>query len=105
MVRSKLLWAPATLTGTAQVLYTCPADETGLVKWITVYDTNAAARDVTLSLNGTGSGSIILKKSCAGLYDLQIPVWWPLAPGDDIYGLGASIICSGWGAELEGVAD
>lgn len=107
-VRSKRLFGPLTVTTANTLAYTCPAGRTALLKWLSA--ANVAALGATLIsgyINGTLGGQLVLQQAVPNGLDLQLPLWIVLHPGD-IFRLKAgqaSLIVSGFGAELEGVAD
>lgn len=88
--------------------YTVPAGETALVKWLSVYNSNAGAQLLSIYID-PGSGALRqLLKVVPGSSTEQVQVWWPLTPGWLIRwtsSLSNALVCGIYGAELEGVAD
>lgn len=108
-VRTKRLAAGAVQSnqsGTVSV-YTCPADETAIVK--TIYVSASAATTVTVSLNTSGGTAVVLlAKSVSTTVVIDLQGWWVLNPGDDIHlNKTGSNVVGYWisGTELEGLAD
>lgn len=107
-VRSKRLWAPTTVSTANVVLYTAPAGETTLVKLITVCNIAALGSTLfSLRLNGTGGAQLVAQVSIPNGGDAWVEGFLVLQPGDILRGQAGqpSLIVSGFGAELEGVAD
>lgn len=107
-VRSKRLFGPLTVTTATQVLYTCPAAETALVKLITAVNIAALGGTLlSLRINGSLGGQLVGQKVIPNGQDEWIEGFLVLNPGDVLRGTAsqASLIVSGFGAELEGFAD
>lgn len=107
-VRSKRLWGPTTVSTAAVIVYTCPADETALVKLITC--ANIAVLGSTLlsiRVNGTGGAQLVAQRQIPNGGDEWVEGFLVLNPGDVLRCTAsqASLIVSGFGAELEGSAD
>lgn len=107
-VRSKRLWGP-TIVSTGNVdLYTVPDGETALVKHLGLVNNAAVNNFIALSVNSVASSSRIYTATVApgagpGDKDLFIV----LQPGDVLKATAsfATMVVTGFGAELEGVAD
>lgn len=105
-VRTKQLAATQVGTG-GVVLYTCPADETCIVKYVTTHNVAALSNQFVLQILVQGSFRNVLSEAVAagavGRWDL----WLVLKPGDQLRAVAA--VASHWttvsGTELEGVAD
>lgn len=107
-VRSKRLFGPVNVGTGNFTVYTCPAGETALLKDITIFNQAAVTNVVALRLNGNtqnqtiegvtvgGGGSVVLSGRFIVLH-----------PGDTlrVQATVASINITGYGAELEGIAD
>jgi len=107
-VRSKRLWGPTSVGTTAVVLYTCPAGETALLKGVHAFNPGALGVTVTYTLNGTGnSNTILTTSSSSGNINADREQWIVLHPGDVLRAVGSAgtTYVTGFGAELEGVAD
>lgn len=107
-VRSKRLWGP-TVVGTGPVtLYTCPADETAIVKTLSYVNNAALSNLVVLRLNGNTNAVAVDRVTLAGNEAIvRDSLFLVLHPGDVLSAIGtqASAVLTGSGAELEGVAD
>lgn len=107
-VRSKRLFGP-TVVGLVFVdLYTCPAGETTLLKCVGLYNAGIAANAVAFTINGILPAQIVARFSlAAGTGAVERELFIVLHPGDVLRGLATlvSMTVSGFGAELEGVAD
>lgn len=107
-VRSKRLWGPTTVTTATSIVYTAPAGETTLVKLITAVNIAALGSTLlSLRINGTLGGQLVGQKVIPNGQDQWIEGFLVLQPGDILRATAsqASLIVSGFGAELEGVAD
>ena len=107
-VRSKRLWGPTTVGTSHVTLYTCPAEETALIKTLAVANAYALTNTVTFKLNGTGGAQSLWTEDVPSGKGFIIPeLFIVLNPGDTFRALatGASVFITGFGAELEGVAD
>lgn len=107
-VRSKRLFGP-TGVGTGFVtLYTCPAGETALLKCLTVANTAALGNTTLFRLNGTGPTTQLFALTVGiGGADVVNELFIVLGPGDTLRASSTqtSMVVTGFGAELEGVAD
>lgn len=107
-VRSKRLWGPLTVTTSTQLVYTCPAGETALVKLVTAVNIAALGSTLlSLRVNGALGGQLVAQRSVANGGDEWVEGFLVLNPGDTLRATAsqASLIVSGFGAELEGFAD
>jgi hypothetical protein len=99
--------------GTTIDLYTCPADETAILKDATVMNLTGGARDIGLSVRrATARAQIAWQPAMANLAVLTVSGRFiVLRPGDVLelfVGVGAGtgkVRAGAWGSELEGVAD
>lgn len=107
-VRSKRLWGPTTITGSPVLLYTCPAGETALIKQLEVGPAGGIGATVTFYLNGTAVGTRLHSLGlAANSWSSEAGLFIVLHPGDELRAAVStgSVQVSGFGAELEGVAD
>lgn len=89
-------------------LYTCPAGETALLKTLCWVNNAIVANLVVLRLNGNTNASAIDRVNLQGNEALvNDELFIVLGPGDVLSAIAtqASCIMTGFGAELEGVAD
>lgn len=107
-VRSKRLFGPTQVSTTIVALYTCPAGETALLKCLTAGVGSIGGTQVRLYLNGNGVTNQLAQLGVGNgesivLTDLFIV----LHPGDVLRGSASTgnLTITGFGAELEGVAD
>lgn len=95
--------------GTVNVLlYTTPADETALVKHVSITSADALQQVVTFRINGTAAAADVAHITVPALGEVQLPGWfWVLVAGDTLRAVGSrgNLNVAGFGAELEGVAD
>ncbi len=107
-VRSKRLFGPIVVATAATTLYTCPAGETALLKEIVGVNTGALSGTINFSVD-TGGGPVHFFTQAAGNSSVFSLVgrFMVFHPGDIL-----SAVCitntmrvTGFGAELEGVAD
>lgn len=107
-VRSKRLWPPTVITGTAVTLYTGPASETSLLKELWAANSGPLTATIRLFLN-TGAGDL-------WVFAFTVPsnggarvggLFVVLQPGDVLKADATANTLSlvGFGAQLEGVAD
>lgn len=94
----------------AALVYTVPAGETALVKWVSVYNNSGTlAADFSLYVAIPPGGALrIYRQSVAPGQDVQEALWWALPPGAQLWangGLAGTTVAAIFGAELEGVAD
>lgn len=107
-VRSKRLVDPVLAVAAPAVIYTCGSGETTLVKFASIYNPNAAATTVVLTLNGVLLGNVLAVIPAAGLAGAMATMFLVLHPGDVVRvscAGAAGAVVSLHGAELEGVAD
>lgn len=112
-VRSKRLWDRVAVSNTAATtLYTADSGETVLVKTITVVNPSAtlpATVYIGRPAPGVGSSGNLFKVTVPVDEVVQIYTWIVLQPGNPmqarVAGTNTVVRCSGFGAELEGVAD
>lgn len=107
-VRSKRLFGPTTIGVVSVTLYTAPAGETALVKLLTAVNVAlVGSTSLQLRLNGTSGANLIAIANVPNGADQWLEGFVVMQPGDVLRGIAsqASIICTGFGAELEGVAD
>lgn len=107
-VRSKRLFGPLAIAMGSTLVYTSPANETTLVKTLTITKAPAiVATTVTWSINGVGNAAAVLTEVLTTQQRSSVlDVWLVLQPGDTLHvttDLGIAV--SGHGAQLEGVAD
>lgn len=106
--RSKRLWGPTTVGNQTLLLYTCPDNETTLLKCLTVFNNAALPLTPGLKLNGSGGAQTILSIPLAAATGVVFTdLFIVLQPGDTLHmtNTSASVFCAGFGAQLEGVAD
>lgn len=107
-VRSKRLSGPTRLPNSVYTtIYTCPADETTLVKRI-LCGSEGSTTNVFLRLNGnSGAGTGLFSFAVAAPHGRDVETWFVLQPGDTVraYASTGDIDISLHGAQLEGVAD
>jgi hypothetical protein len=106
-VRSKALIS-STLTTTIATKYTAAVGETVLVKWIALWNDDAAnTAIVTLSLGASGAARTFYRETLQPLQAVEFELWAVLQPEWVFRGIstrnGTHITVAG--AELEGVAD
>lgn len=91
------------------MLYTVPALETAIVKSITIATASALATTITLKLNGTSGANTLVVETLPAAGSIRMDgLFWALQPGDILRAISASAsgcFVTGFGAELEGVAD
>lgn len=107
-VRSKRLWNPTVVGVTDVVLYTCPAGETALLKCLTLVNNAAVNTSLIVKLNSvSNSGAIVEATVNNGVSEYYPDLFVVLHPGDVLRAVAglASVIVTGFGAELEGTAD
>lgn len=107
-VRSKRLWGPSGSAGAGTPIYTCPADETTIVKQINYVNNAAIAVAAALYLDGGLGGNIIDSFTVPGTGSLvRSEQFIVLQPGQTLRlaPSGGGVISAGFGAQLEGVAD
>jgi hypothetical protein len=109
-VRTKRLASGRKSDSGTTVLYTCPAQETAIVKRITLYNLNTTTNNfISIILNlGAFAQTIIWQQNFPASSGVDLDVWWVLGPGDIIglnqtTAIGTNFLISG--TELEGVAD
>lgn len=111
-VRSKQLWdrVQASPAGTDVVLYTVAPGETVLVKTMVFNNTSATvAATCYVGVGAVGplaTGSMLRVDVAVGAIEV-VPCWYAFGPGTpiEIESSSSALRCSGFGAELEGVAD
>lgn len=106
--RSKRLFGPTTVSTTHVLLYTCPAGETAILKHIVFVNGGPLAASAALRLNaqlGTAQMTTAVVPATGDVS--RTDQFIVMHPGDTLYGISgaANLIYSGFGAELEGVAD
>lgn len=107
-VRSKRLWGPTTVSTSAVTLYTCPAGETAIIKQVSHFNTGVVQQAVSLGINGTGNGQLVVVMSTAATSTTNLlEQFIVLHPGDTLRAIAnaGNATVTGYGAELEGVAD
>lgn len=107
-VRSKRLWGPTAVGTGNTVVYTCPAGETALLKHISLANVTALSQTLRLRLNGTNQTDNIVDVAIPSTSAIQLTdLFIVLHPGDVLRAISSSANCivTGYGAELEGVAD
>jgi len=107
-VRSKRLWGPVTPTALGALAYTCPDNETSLVKDITAYNSTGLAAFFAIFVNGINIADVIYRASVpAGLSVQLTERFIVLQPGETIFVSTPlpGLTSFGFGAQLEGVAD
>lgn len=106
-VRTKFLAADV-LTNAGAVLYTTPAGETTIIKWVTLSSSAAIGSTIaSLFLNIGGTNFRVLTESVGAASAESFVTWWVLAEGDSLLGSSPGGVITGTfhGTELEGVAD
>lgn len=108
-VRSKRLFGPTAVSNASSViLYTCPAGETALIKHVEVGPGGIGGTDVTVYLNASAPNNRIhVHRIGNGDWHTERSIFWVLHPGDTLRAITnlGTVVMSGFGAELEGVAD
>jgi len=107
-VRSKRLWGPVSIGTTLSLVYTAPDGETTLLKHLALVNSSAVPNLLSLRLNGTGGADTIVAELVPGQGSVQLTGQFiVLQPGDQLRAIAgsASVFVSGFGAQLEGVAD
>lgn len=107
-VRSKRLWGPTVVGLVDVVLYTAPAGETPVLKHLSIVNNAALSGEFILKVNGTTNSAAIYRNNVTSTGNAQlVNAFMVLQPGDVVRGISsvASMVCSAYGAELEGVAD
>lgn len=107
-VRSKRLFGPVVTSTGATALYTCPAGETALLKYLSFQNPGAVANVgvVRIGANVPANTVAVVNVPAGGATSL-VDQFIVLHPGDELR-IAASLgtlNVSGHGAELEGVAD
>lgn len=90
------------------VLYTCPDGETALIKTIAVTNNNVPSNQVAFYLGAAVAANALFAVPVGGTTGVAVNgLFLVLHPGDILRALtGAlTVVVSGFGAELEGVAD
>jgi hypothetical protein len=107
-VRSKRLWGPTAVAASPVVLYTCPVGETALIKQVNVGPGSLGGSIFTLYLGAaTAANELAVISIGNNAWALVSDLFIVLHPGDVLRGVYVAAGCriSGFGAELEGVAD
>ncbi len=108
-VRSKRLWGPTGITSAGTLLYTAPAGETALIKSIAFGASGGSGSGFTFYIGSVTAAHLLYLVSWGvGNPTRMDGLFWVLQPGEELRavlnGTGTSY-CTGFGAELEGVAD
>lgn len=108
-VRTKQL-ATGTITNANATLYTAAADETTILKYVTLFNPSATtATRVRVRLVTPGGTRLLFFPNMAAQEMLRHDVWVVMNPGDAIDGFSAlaanNVEYTLSGTELEGVAD
>lgn len=108
-VRTKRLFLGASgAAGTLNLVYTCPAGETAIIKSIGLVRPAAAAAGCLFAIRTGGVDTFVLRVDTnAGGGALSLP-WIVMHPGDELRVLAAianEFMMAISGTELEGVAD
>lgn len=105
-VRTKCLVAPQSVPTGPSVIYTVPAGETTIVKFVALVNSGATDRNVSIYVD-SGSGRVRVGLiAVLAQTDTQLEVWWVLQPGWVLeWGASSGVVGSLHGTELEGVAD
>lgn len=107
-VRTKRLFGPVTVTNVNQLLYTCPAGRTAILKEIWVSDQGSTAATVRFFVNGVGTPARIYQFPLLGSDAIHFGgLFIVLHPGDvfrAILSAAANYTLMGNGSELDGVA-
>lgn len=107
-VRSKRLFGPVQVGTTIVPIYTCPDGETALLKTFLAVVGSITNATVRLHLNGNGATNQLLQEVVPNGVGLVLTeLFIVLHPGDVLRGSasGGNLTLTGFGAELEGVAD
>lgn len=106
--RSKRLFGPTIVGTSTVVLYTCPDGETALLKHVAFFNPSAVSRSCALYIGTPSNNRTIMRKVMASETEAQEKECFiVLQPGETLQSLAtaASVTVTGFGAELEGVAD
>lgn len=107
-VRSKRLFGPEPIGTTSELIYTCPAGETALIKHLSLFNQGALTATVVIGINGIGANqNVVSTQVGAGLASQLTSLFIVLHPGDFLRAncSAGNFTVTGYGAELEGVAD
>lgn len=109
-VRTKLLVPPTLLTTTGPItLYTCPADETAIVKWIHEVNGNASPRWWSMTMRVSGADVPVIWRRTVPAAGSQATESWLVVPPGGILKvtqeLANAVTLTMSGTELEGYAD
>lgn len=108
-VRTKQLWRGTALTAAASTVYTGPSGETTIIKMVTVANTLAIADGYLIYVTSTAAASLVHRGVVAGLSTDEWQPFLVLQPGDTLrmaaVNAAGALGTSGFGAQLEGVAD
>lgn len=108
-VRTKRLWDPTQVSTSNLILYTGPAGETTILKHLSVTNIVGSLSNVRLRLNGTSQSANIMDFNQASTSGQQFTgLFIVLQPGDVLRAIASvvdSVIITGYGTQLEGVAD
>ncbi len=107
-VRSKRLFGPVEVTTGAILLYTVPAGETALLKHLEVGVGGVTGTSISFFIGtATNNHRCHLVNVTNGLWSSERDLFIVLQPGDELRALtsAGTVTASGFGAELEGVAD
>lgn len=107
-VRSKRLFGPEPISTPSEIVYTCPDGETALLKCLTSFNQSALTQTTVVSINAAGGNANIFSfQTAAGLSTVLVDLFVVLHPADTLRAQTNQGIATltGFGAELEGVAD
>jgi hypothetical protein len=112
-VRTKQLALPTLLVSAGgQTIYTVPANETVIVKTLTIVNGNAAAQTLDVAIGDPSpdidNHYVIWNHPVAAARSDQILTWIVMTPGQRMWcvpSLGNALVVGAFGTELEGVAD
>jgi len=109
-VRTKLLASGRSTSATATVVYTVPADETCILKWIRLANVSASTSSEVIIAIDTAANNLTTyqRVTLAAQTGIGIELWQVLQPGMEIaISNVAAVGVNYWlsGSELEGVAD
>jgi len=111
-LRSKTLVGPVALSANNvdSVLYTVPSGETAILRSIRIVNTNSGSSATVKLRKTTSAGTIWKQVVIPAATEHRDETWTCFVDGDTIRGrvvenLGATVIITISGAELEGIAD
>lgn len=112
-VRTKQLALPVLLTTAGgATIYTVPANETAILKTLTIVNGNAAAQTLDVAIGDPSpdidNHYVMWNVPVPAAQSVQVQTWIVMLPGQRLWvvaSLGNALVVGAFGTELEGVAD